>query len=173
MSVVIVTGSCGLVGSEAARFYHARGFDVVGIDNDMRAYFFGDEASTRWVREKLVRDLRCYSHVDADIRDEQAIHALLKGYGKEIALIVHTAAQPSHDWAAKEPITDFSVNAGGTLVMLEGARQFAPDAPFIFTSTNKVYGDTPNRLPLVELETRWEIDAAHPYADGIDEAMSL
>lgn len=173
MAVVIVTGSCGLVGSEAARFYDARGFDVVGVDNDLRAYFFGTEASTRWVRDRLVADLKCYTHVDADIRDEGAMQSLLGRYAGHIALIVHTAAQPSHDWAAREPLTDFSVNANGTLVLLEAARKHAPDAPFIFTSTNKVYGDTPNRLPLVEQETRWEIDRTHPYHAGIDEQMSL
>lgn len=173
MAVVVVTGSCGLVGSEAVRFYHARGFDVVGVDNDMRAYFFGEEASTQWVRDRLVRDLKCYTHVNADIRDTDAMHGLLSRYAGDIALIIHTAAQPSHDWAAKEPLTDFSVNATGTLVLLEGARKHAPNAPFIFTSTNKVYGDTPNRLPLVEQETRWEVDRAHPYHAGIDEHMSL
>jgi CDP-paratose 2-epimerase len=173
MAVVVVTGSCGLVGSEAARFYHARGFDVVGIDNDMRAYFFGGEASTSWVRERLTADLKCYTHVDADIRDEAAMQALFGRHAGHIALVVHTAAQPSHDWAAREPLTDFSVNANGTLVMLEATRRHAPDAPFIFTSTNKVYGDTPNTLPLVEQGTRWEIDASHPYHAGIDEAMSL
>jgi CDP-paratose 2-epimerase len=173
MSVVIVTGSCGLVGSEAARFYDARGFEVVGIDNDMRAYFFGKEASTTWVRDRLVADLKCYSHVSADIRDERAMEAVFARYAGRIALVVHTAAQPSHDWAAREPLTDFSVNASGTLVILEAARKHAPDAPFVFTSTNKVYGDAPNRLPLVEQETRWEIDASHPYHRGIDEDMSL
>ena len=173
MSVVIVTGSCGLVGSEAVRFYHARGFDVVGIDNDMRAYFFGAEASTRWQRDSLEKELRRYTHVEADIRHADVIHALFARYGKSIALVIHAAAQPSHDWAAKEPLTDFSVNANGTLVMLEATKTHAPDAPFIFTSTNKVYGDTPNRLPLVELETRWEIDARHAYTGGIDEQMSL
>lgn len=173
MAVVIVTGSCGLVGSEAARFYHARGFDVVGVDNDLRAYFFGAEASTRWVRERLERELRCYTHVDADIRDATAMDALLARHAGHVALIVHTAAQPSHDWAAREPLTDFGVNATGTLVLLEAARRHAPDAVFLFTSTNKVYGDTPNLLPLVEQETRWEIDASHPYHAGIDERMSL
>lgn len=173
MAVVIVTGSCGLVGSEAARFYDARGFDVIGIDNDMRAYFFGREASTAWVRDRLVRELRCYTHVDADIRDERAIDGLFARHAGHVALVVHTAAQPSHDWAAREPLTDFTVNANGTLVLLEATRKHAPDAPFIFTSTNKVYGDAPNRLPLVEGETRWEIDAAHPYHAGIDEQMSL
>ena len=173
MAVVIVTGSCGLVGSEAARFYHARGFEIVGIDNDMRAYFFGKDASTSWVRERLVADLKCYTHVNADIRDSGSMDSLFARYAGHIALIVHTAAQPSHDWAAREPLTDFSVNAQGTLVLLEAARKHAPDAPFIFTSTNKVYGDAPNRLPLVERQTRWEIDSAHPYYRGIDEQMSL
>jgi CDP-paratose 2-epimerase len=173
MAVVIVTGSCGLVGSEAARFYHARGLEVVGVDNDMRAYFFGREASTGWVRDRLVQDLKCYTHVAADIRDERAMQSLFERYAGHIALVVHTAAQPSHDWAAREPLTDFSVNANGTLVLLEAARKYASDAPFIFTSTNKVYGDTPNSLPLTEQETRWEIDREHPYSVGIDEQMSL
>ena len=173
MAVVIVTGSCGLVGSEAARFYHARGFDVVGVDNDMRAYFFGTDASTSWVRERLVAELPCYTHVDADIRDAGSMNSLFARYAGHIALVIHTAAQPSHDWAAREPLTDFSVNANGTLVLLEATRTHAPGAPFIFTSTNKVYGDTPNALPLVEQETRWEIDRAHPYHRGIDEQMAL
>jgi CDP-paratose 2-epimerase len=173
MGVVVVTGSCGLVGSEAARFYHARGFEIVGIDNDMRAYFFGREASTSWVRDRLTTELKCYTHVNADIRDEHAIQALFARHRADIALVVHTAAQPSHDWAAREPITDFSVNATGTLVLLEAARAHAPEAPFIFTSTNKVYGDAPNSLPLIEEATRWEIDRSHKYHGGIDEQMSL
>jgi CDP-paratose 2-epimerase len=173
VSVALVSGSCGLVGSEAVRFYHERGMDVVGVDNDMRAYFFGGEASTRWVRERLEKELKRYTHVEADIRDATAMEQLFSKYGKDIALVIHTAAQPSHDWAAKEPLTDFSVNANGTLVLLECVRKFAPDAPFIFTSTNKVYGDTPNRLPLVEQDTRWEIAATHPYHAGIDEQMSV
>ena len=173
MSVAIITGSCGLVGSEAARFYHEKGLDVVGIDNDMRAYFFGKEASTAWQREVLQRELPRYTHVTADIRDEAAIHGLLQKYGRDVKLIVHAAAQPSHDWAAKEPLTDFGVNGTGTLVLLEGLRRFAPDASFIFTSTNKVYGDTPNRLPLVERQTRWEVASEHPAYVGIDEEMSL
>ena len=173
MTAVVISGSCGLVGSEAARFYHALGYDVIGIDNDMRAYYFGPEASTAWVRERLTKDLPRYAHVNADIRDERAIQECFAKYAGGIAVVIHTAAQPSHDWAAKEPATDFSVNAQGTLVMLESARRYAPDAPFIFTSTNKVYGDTPNRLPLVERETRWEIDAAHPFSAGIDETMSI
>lgn len=173
MSVVIISGSCGLVGSEAVRYYARRGFDVVGIDNDLRRQFFGDEASTAWMRQQLETELPNYRHVEADIRDRGAIEGLFAKYGKEIALIIHTAAQPSHDWAARDPHTDFSVNATGTLVMLEAMRQFAPEAVFIFTSTNKVYGDTPNRLPLIQLDARWELPHDHPSWGGIDESMSL
>ena len=174
MSVVIVTGSAGLIGAEAVGFFAEKGFDVVGVDNDMRRYFFGDEASTAWSRERLEKRHPSYSHVTADIRDQDAIDALFARYGASIALVIHTAAQPSHDWAAREPFTDFSVNANGTLNLLEAARRHCPDAPFIFTSTNKVYGDTPNALPLVELENRWELDPSHPWgAHGIPEAMSI
>jgi CDP-paratose 2-epimerase len=173
MSVAIVTGSAGLVGSEAARFFDDLGFEVVGIDNDMRARFFGAEASTQWNRKKLERDLRAYQHVDLDIRDETGVDTLFKRLGSHVAVVIHTAAQPSHDWAAREPLTDFSVNATGTLILLEAVRSHAPDAVFVFVSTNKVYGDTPNRLPLVERETRFEIMGNHPYADGIDESMSI
>lgn len=174
MSVVLVTGSSGLIGSETARFFHSQGLDVVGIDNDLRAYFFGQEASTAWNTARLVRELPRFRHCMIDIRDASAVDALFQQYGKSIALVVHCAAQPSHDWAAREPMTDFSVNATGTLVLLEAARRFAPDAVFIFTSTNKVYGDTPNALPLVEQATRWELDPAHPWSEhGIDETMSI
>ena len=174
MSVVIVTGSAGLIGAEAVGFFAEKGFDVVGVDNDMRRYFFGDEASTAWSRERLEKRHPSYSHVTADIRDQDAIDALFARYGASIALVIHTAAQPSHDWAAREPFTDFSVNANGTLNLLEAARRHCPDAPFIFAATNKVYGDTPNALPLVELESRWELDPSHPWAaHGIPEAMSI
>jgi CDP-paratose 2-epimerase len=174
MSVAIITGSAGLIGSEAVRHFANRGLDVVGIDNDMRRYFFGEEASTRWQRERLQHELGSrYRHVDADIRDTDAIARVFRRYGSEIALVVHTAAQPSHDWAAREPQTDFSINANGTLNVLEATRQHAHEAVFIFTSTNKVYGDTPNRLPLVERETRWEIEPGHPYENGILEDMSI
>lgn len=173
MSVAVITGSAGLIGSEAARHYAARGWDVVGIDNDMRRRFFGGEASTRWQREALERELKSYRHLAIDIRDQEAIDALFQRYRDEIELVVHTAAQPSHDWAAREPRTDFSINAQGTLNLLEAVRCFAPEAVFIFTSTNKVYGDTPNHLPLVERETRWEIEPGHRFQRGIDETMSL
>jgi CDP-paratose 2-epimerase len=174
MAVVLVTGSAGLIGSEAVLFFADRGFEVVGVDNDMRRYFFGDEASTAWRRASLEREVRGYRHIDADIRDEAAMARTFAKYGRSIAIVVHTAAQPSHDWAAREPVTDFTTNANGTLVLLEAARQHCPEAPFIFTSTNKVYGDTPNRLPLVELEHRWSVEETHPYSrHGIDEAMSI
>ena len=147
MAVVIVTGSAGLIGSETVRTFAEQGFDVVGIDNDMRRTFFGDEASTLWNRQQLEHLFpKNYIHEDVDIRDQAAVSALFKRYGSAIKLVVHTASQPSHDWAAREPMTDFTVNANGTLVMLEATRQFAPEAVFIFTSTNKVYGDAPNRL---------------------------
>ena len=174
MSVVLITGAAGLVGSQSALFFAEKGFDVVGIDNDMRRYFFGEDGSTAWRREELERELERYLHVSADIRDETAVDRLFARYGRSIALVIHAAAQPSHDWAAKEPLTDFTVNANGTLIVLEMTRRHCPDAAFIFTSTNKVYGDTPNRLPLVELETRWSVAAAHPYSQhGIDESMSI
>jgi CDP-paratose 2-epimerase len=174
MSVVLITGAAGLIGSEAALFFAGKGFDIVGIDNDMRRYFFGDEGSTVWRRERLERSVRGYRHVSADIRDEQAMEQVFAALGRDIALVIHTAAQPSHDWAAREPITDFTVNANGTLVALEMTRRHCPDAAFIFTSTNKVYGDTPNRLPLVERESRWAVDDQHPFAvHGIDESMSI
>jgi CDP-paratose 2-epimerase len=174
MSIAIITGSAGLVGSEAVTYFASLGMDVAGIDNGMRAEFFGESASTLRVRNRLKMEIPTYTHYDADIRDYAAISRIFQKYEGDIALIIHTAAQPSHDWAATNPFMDFTVNANGTSVMLEAARNFAPDAVFIFTSTNKVYGDTPNYLPLVEKETRWEIDARHPYhANGIPETMSI
>ena len=173
MSAVLITGSAGLIGSEAAEFYCRRGHLVIGIDNDMRSRFFGPEASTRWRRDLLVRDYPQYTHHDVDIRDRHEIERLFREYGREIDLVIHAAAQPSHDWAARDPHVDFSVNANGTLTLLEATRQCAPEAVFVFASTNKVYGDNPNHLPLVEEDTRWEIDPSHPYADGIDESMSI
>jgi CDP-paratose 2-epimerase len=174
LSVVIVTGSSGLIGSESARFFHEQGFDVIGIDNNMRAYFFGQEASTEWNTAQLGAKLPRFAHHAIDVRDAPAIEKLFEAHGRDIALVVHCAAQPSHDWAAREPHTDFTVNAVGTLVLLEATRKLAPEAVFIFTSTNKVYGDTPNALPLVERERRWEVEPGHPWAEhGIDETMSI
>ncbi len=174
MSVVLVTGSAGLIGAETVRRFAREGYTVAGVDNDMRAYFFGPEGSTKWAAETLQRTIPSYRHHTADIRDYAALDKIFAEYGSDIALVVHTAAQPSHDWAAREPLTDFGVNALGTLNLLELTRLHCPETPFIFTSTNKVYGDTPNYLPLVELEKRWEVDKSHPYFEhGIDETMSI
>ncbi len=174
MTVAIISGSAGLIGSEAALYFGQLGFDIVGVDNNMRETFFGEEASTAWNLKRLQTQLgKQYQHHSLDIRDRPAILNLFKQYGSDIGLIIHTAAQPSHDWAAKEPFTDFDINAGGTLNFLEATRQHCPEAPFIFTSTNKVYGDTPNRLPLVEQALRYEIEDDHTYASGIREDMSI
>ena len=174
MDIALVTGSGGLIGSEAVRFLMDKGLVVRGIDNDMRSRFFGEEASTRWNRERLEQDYPDYKHYDCDIRSEEEMERIFKEYSQGIKLIVHSAAQPSHDWAASDPFTDFTVNANGTLVLLEMTRRHCPEAVFIYISTNKVYGDIPNSLPLVELETRWEIEESHPfYRYGIDESMSL
>jgi CDP-paratose 2-epimerase len=174
MAVAVITGSAGLIGAEASRFFAAKGLDIVGIDNDMRREFFGDEASTLWSRRRLEAELRSYRHCNIDIRDQTAVVDLFQQYRTDIAVVIHAAAQPSHDWAAKAPFVDFSINATGTLNLLEATRQNCPDACFIFTSTNKVYGDTPNRLPLVEQSTRWELLDDHPYGRyGIDESMSI
>ena len=173
MSVVLITGSAGLIGSEASRFFADLGMDVVGIDNDMRATFFGPEASTSWNRRALEDEVPAYRHYDLDIRNYPGLDALFETYGPDVRLVIHTAAQPSHDWAARDPLTDFSVNANGTLHLLQATRDHCPEAPFIFTSTNKVYGDAPNRLPLEEHATRWEIAQGHRYAGGIAEDMSI
>lgn len=174
MSVAIITGCSGLIGSEATRFFHGLGYDVVGIDNNMREYFFGHDGSVAWNTEELKRTLPNFTHYRDDIRSEAAMRSIFRRYRNDISLVIHAAAQPSHDWAAREPMTDFSINATGTLVLLEAVREFCPHVPFIFTSTNKVYGDTPNFLPLVEKDTRWEIDETHPYFEhGIDESMSI
>lgn len=174
MKTAIITGSAGLIGAEACRFFAGQNYRIVGIDNDMRKEFFGAEASTEWQRKQLESELKGYKHYVADIRDIAAIEAIFGEYSSDIEVIIHTAAQPSHDWAAKDPHKDFTVNANGTLTLLEAARKFTPKAVFIFTSTNKVYGDRPNSLPLVEKDSRWEISETHPYYDyGIDENMSI
>ena len=173
MSIAIVTGSAGLIGSETCKKFHEENFDVVGIDNDMRARFFGAAASTAGTRGRLQVSLENYRHEDLDIRDAGRVEALFARLGTAVKVVIHTAAQPSHDWAARDPHTDFQVNALGTLNLLESTRRHCPDAVFIFTSTNKVYGDTPNRLPLIELETCYEIESSHPYHAGIDETMSI
>jgi CDP-paratose 2-epimerase len=174
MSVAVITGAAGLIGGESVRFFSDKGFEIAGVDNDMRRVFFGPDASTIWHRQEHERRIKGYVHFDADIRDRDAMAKIFSRYDRDIAVVIHAAAQPSHDWAANDPMTDFTVNASGTLVLLELARTHCPDAPFLFLSTNKVYGDTPNRLPLVERETRWEVANTHAFADhGIDETMSL
>lgn len=174
MSMVLITGSSGLVGSCCVRFFADLGFDVLGLDNDMRAGFFGPEGSTARVAGALQRELgKRFRLVDADIRDRAALEQLYKKYSGDISLVIHAAGQPSHDWAATDPRTDFEVNAVGTLNLLELTKSHAPEAVFIFTSTNKVYGDNPNRLPLREGESRWEPEPGHGFARGIGENMSV
>ncbi|MGN6275440.1 MAG: NAD-dependent epimerase/dehydratase family protein [Solirubrobacterales bacterium] len=174
MPVAIITGAGGLIGSEAVDHFIAQGFDVVGIENDMRARFFGPESSTSHVTQRLVDSYPAeFRWENADIRDAETIERIFHEHAGQIELVIHTAAQPSHDWAASEPQTDFGVNANGTLNLLEAARAHCPDAPFVFCSTNKVYGDTPNRLPLQSLEKRLELPEDHPYHKGIDTSMSI
>jgi CDP-paratose 2-epimerase len=174
MNISIITGSAGLIGNESVRFFSDKMDLIIGIDNDLRAYFFGKDASNELNRNELKRIIPNYLHHSLDIRNYGDLENIFAKYNADIKLIIHTAAQPSHDWAAREPITDFTINANGTLNLLELTRLYCPGAVFIFTSTNKVYGDTPNFLPLVELEKRWEIDINHKYyKEGIDENMSI
>lgn len=174
MNICIITGSSGLIGSEAVAFFSNKFDKIIGIDNNMREVFFGANASTEWNTQKLIKEVANFENHDIDIRNVDGLEKLFAKYNSDIKLIVHTAAQPSHDWAAREPLTDFTVNANGTLNMLEMTRLHAPESTFIFTSTNKVYGDTPNYLPLIELNKRWEIDESHSYfKEGIDEKMSI
>lgn len=174
MNIAIITGSGGLIGSEAVEFFSEKFDLVIGIDNNQRKVFFGSDASVEWNLKRLREATGNYQHFDCDIRDYHSLEKIFSSHAQDIKLVIHTAAQPSHDWAAKEPLTDFTVNANGTLNLLELTRKYCSDAVFIFTSTNKVYGDRPNYLPLVELDTRWEIDEKHPYyKNGIDELMSV
>lgn len=169
---ILITGSAGLIGSEASKFFAGLDFQIYGIDNNMRKYFFGKEASTEWSKKELIKKLKDkYTHYSIDIRNNKKLEEIFKK--NEFDLIIHTAAQPSHDWAAKEPFTDFGINALGTLNLLENYKKYSPNAVFIFTSTNKVYGDTPNNLPLVELETRFELPRKHRFYRGIDESMTI
>lgn len=174
MSIALVTGSGGLIGAEAALFLAEKGLTVHGIDNDMRSYFFGENASTKWRVTDLMARCPSYRHHTIDIRDSAGVEKLVAEIGVDLTCVIHAAAQPSHDWAAREPHTDFSINAVGTLNLLEAVRKHAPEAAFAFLSTNKVYGDRPNSLPLVETDTRWEIDPDHAFFEnGIDETMSI
>jgi CDP-paratose 2-epimerase len=173
MPTAIVTGSGGLIGSESVRSLVEQGYHVIGLENDMRAYFFGADASTAATTAHLQQAHTEFRSLELDVRDAAAIDAVVRRHRGDLELIVHTASQPSHDWAASEPQTDFAINANGTLNLLEAARRHRPEATFVFCSTNKVYGDRPNALPLVENQTRLELPADHPYAGGIDTSMSI
>ena len=173
MSLAIITGSCGLVGSESCLFFSKKGFDIVGIDNNARKFFFGNDGDNNWIKLKLKKEIRNYYHYNADIRNYESLKKIFKRYKKKISVIIHCAAQPSHDWAKNKAFIDFDINAKGTLNLLELTKIFCPDIPFIFMSTNKVYGDNPNFLPLIEKKNRWEIKNNHKFKNGIDESMSL
>jgi len=168
--VLLVTGAAGLIGSEAVRHFSARGWTVHGLDNNMRADFFGPDGDTTWNLKRLQHDVPDYRHHVVDIRDRASILRLIEEL--PVDLIVHAAAQPSHDLAASRPFDDFDVNAGGTLNLLEATRRYRPEAAFCFLSTNKVYGDAPNELPLVELETRWDYQRSED-ARGIAETCRI
>ena len=173
MATVIVTGSGGLIGSESVAHFAEAGYDVIGIENDMRAAFFGRGASTLPQTRRLLDAYDSFRSVELDIRDAEGVDRLFAEHARRLELVIHTAAQPSHDWAATDPQTDFAVNANGTLNLLEATRRRKPDATFVFTSTNKVYGDRPNFLPLVELDTRLELLPGHEFRDGISTAMPI
>ena len=173
MRVALITGSCGLVGSESSIFFSQKGFKVIGIDNNSRRFFFGKDGDINWVKRKLKKTLKNYDHFNIDIKNYKNLQKIFRKYKKNIKLIIHAAAQPSHDWAKDKPLIDFRINAEGTLNLLELTKIHCPNAPFIFMSTNKVYGDNPNTLPLIEKKTRWEIKSSHKFKSGIDETMSI
>ncbi len=173
MSTVIITGSSGLVGSEAVNFFSKKGFDVIGIDNNLRKFFFGKDGSTLWLKNKLLKTNKKFKNFSIDIRNFNNLDKIFKKYSKNIALIIHCAAQPSHDYGKSYPKIDFTVNATGTLNLLELTKKYSPDAPFIFMSTNKVYGDNPNKLRVIEKKTRWEVKKNEKYYKGIDEKFSI
>ena len=173
MSVALITGSCGLVGSESALFFSKKGFEIIGIDNNSRRLFFGKEGDISWVKSKLKKEIKNYYHFNTDIRDYNSLEKIFRKYKKNINIIIHSAAQPSHDWAKGKPFIDFDINAKATLNLLELTKKYTPECPFVFMSTNKVYGDNPNKLPLLEKKTRWEINPKHKFYKGIDESMSL
>ena len=173
MKIALITGSCGLVGSESAVFFSKKGFKIIGIDNNYRKVFFGKDGDISWIRNKLKNNLKNYNHFNIDIRNYKNLEKIFKKYKKKISLIIHAAAQPSHDWAKNKALIDFDINAKGTLNLLELTKLYCFDAPFIFMSTNKVYGDNPNTLPFIEKKTRWEINNKHKFKLGIDESMSI
>ena len=173
MSIVIITGSSGLVGSEAVNFFCDKGFDVIGIDNNLRKFFFGRDGSTLWIKNNLIKRNKKFKSFNIDIRNFNGLEKIFKKYRKNISLIIHCAAQPSHDYGKKFPVLDFNVNATGTLNLLELTKLYCPNSPFIFTSTNKVYGDNPNKLSIIETKNRWELKKNNKYYNGIDEKFSI
>ena len=173
MSVVLITGSSGLVGSESVDFFSKKGFDVIGIDNNLRKFFFGNEASTNKVKNFLLKKNKKFKNYNTDIRSYSSLEKIFKKYKKNIALIIHCAAQPSHDYGKNFPILDFNVNSKGTLNLLELTKIYCPNASFIFMSTNKVYGDNPNKLNIIERKNRWELKKNDRYYRGIDENFSI
>ena len=173
MSIVLITGSSGLVGSESVNFFSKKGFDVIGIDNNLRKFFFGNEGSTNKVKNDLLKNNKQFKNYSVDIRNYNALEKIYRRYKKNISLIIHCAAQPSHDYGKNFPMLDFNVNATGTLNLLELTKKYCPSAPFIFMSTNKVYGDNPNKLNIIEKKTRWELKEKDKYFKGIDEKFSI
>jgi len=173
MAVVLITGSCGLVGSESSEFFSRKGFEILGIDNNSRRNFFGKDGDINWVKNRLKKNLKNYKHFNLDITSYKNLEKIFRKYKKNIKLVIHSAAQPTHDWAKTNIFKDFDINAKGTINLLELTKRYCYDSPFIFMSTNKVYGDNPNKLPLIEKKTRWEIKSSHLYKNGITEKMSI
>ena len=173
MSIVIITGANGLVGSEAVSFFSKKEYTVIGIDNNLRKFFFGEDGSTSWIKRKIIRENKNYIHHNIDIRNSQALDKLFKRYKNNISLIIHCAAQPSHDYGKNYPKIDFNVNATGTLNLLELTKKYCPNSPFIFMSTNKVYGDNPNKLKILEKRTRYELSKKNKFYNGVNEKLSV
>jgi len=173
MSVALITGSTGLVGSESVNFFHDKGFDVIGIDNNLRKLFFGKSGSTNWMRLKLLKKNKNFVNFNIDIRNYNGLQKIFKKYSKKISLVIHCAAQPSHDYGKDYPFLDFSVNATGTLNLLDLTKKYCPNSSFIFMSTNKVYGDNPNKLNIIEKKKRWEINNKDNNFNGINENFPI
>jgi CDP-paratose 2-epimerase len=173
MSIVLITGSSGLVGSESVGFFSEKGFEVIGIDNNLRGFFFGNEGSTKKIKDELLKKNKKFKNYNTDIRNYSALEKIFTKYKKNISLIIHCAAQPSHDYAKNFPILDFNINATGSLNLLELTKRYCPKAPFIFMSTNKVYGDNPNKLKISEKKNRWELNKNDKYFKGINEKFSI
>tara|TARA_B100001971_G_C18248902_1_gene576553 strand:+ start:1011 stop:2063 length:1053 start_codon:yes stop_codon:yes gene_type:complete len=173
MSIALITGSSGLIGSESVDFFCKKGFDVIGIDNNLRKFFFGNDGSTTWIKNRLIKKNKNFKSLSIDIRNYSGLEKIFKKYKKNISLIIHCAAQPSHDYGKNFPVIDFNVNATGTLNLLELTKRYCPSSPFIFMSTNKVYGDNPNKLNLIEKNKRWELKTNDQLFKGIDEKFSI